>query len=738
MKNLKRISIIPEPKVIEYGPESFDLTRTLSIGYFCSKRLETECKRITTYLRHALRSGKNPVRVRQENKRSSQSPRTLFIYIRQANTPFSNERCLQYKEKISHKQGYSLHVAGKAVVCQANTCEGLFYAVQTLLQLMQDRKTEIPGCHIRDWPDIERRYAHIDFGHLVPTIDTIKQRLVFFSELKINGVIFTYGNKFKFEKHPKVSHASALDKAAVSEIVAFAKERYIDVVPVIQAFGHSANVLVNDEYAHLREGNNNITQFCPMHPGTLTLFKEMAEEVLAVHDSPYFHIGADETYFLGSCEKCRRVVKRKGKIGLYIDYVTKACEFVRSKGRIPMVWDDMLCQSPGDIRRFDKDAIVCYWDYFPNDDRNPFVFFRNDGWYCDMQYWREKKWWGGDFINSGRCKDIKSLDKRKFQHYQKYFFESKNHRYFSPFPFHRFYQDKGFTTLGCSAVRGGEYGCVTPHYDKRLSNILKMIDTVVRNEGKWVLTTSWSEMLAAEETCFYLFAALGEYSWSHQGTTLFHFNEKFSRYAFGVEDPLLIDALFLLGQFEPPLCYTSEDRSDICERGMYADAESFKELVDNRIKKLVALSDSKFQAERVKLGEITNNARKALEIVTLQKKRIRRGRAIVDHIGHGAQVLLHKVGQAELFLEMECLLKKKNPGSSQSLRDASKRLAQLEKDLKVLRQKDRRLFGRTCTPDGVQDRAAKVFQGELEKIFEYKDRIVRCLHKSRNRGNKKR
>jgi hypothetical protein len=645
---------------------------------------------------------------------------------------------LKFREKISHRQGYSLHVVGKAVVCQASTCEGLFYAVQTLLQLMQDRETEIPGCHIRDWPDIARRYAHIDFGHLVPTTDSIKQRLAVFSELKINGVIVTYGNKFKFEKHPEVSHATALDKAAVSEIVAFAKERYIDVVPVIQAFGHSANVLINDEYAHLREGNNNITQFCPLHPGTLALFKEMAEEVLAVHESPYFHIGADETYFLGSCDKCARVVKRKGKIGLYIDYVTRACEFIRSKGRVPIVWDDMLCQSPADIQRFNKEAIICYWDYFPNDDKNPFVFFRNDGWYCDMQYWRTKKWWGGDFINSGRCKDIESLDRKKFQHYEQYFFDTKDHRYFNPFPFHRFYQDKGFTTIGCPAVCGGEYGCVSPNHDRRLSNVLKMIDTVVQNEGAWVLATCWSEMLAADETCSYLFAALGEYSWSHQGTTLSRFNEKFSNYAFGVDDPLMIDALFLLGQFEPPLCYTSEDRSDICERGMYADAESFKQLIDNRITKLMGLSDSELQTETIRLAEISRNARKILEIANVQRTRIKRGRAIIDHIVHGAQMLLHKAGQAELFLEIEHVLKKTNPRSSRSLRSASRRLAQLEKELKALRHSDGRLFGKTCQAASVQGRAEKLFQGELEKVGEYKGRIARRLQKSPNRKNKKR
>ena len=416
MTKKRRIKIIPEPKFIEDCPGDFDITKNLTIGYLCDVSQKKECKRITEYLCQALRSDKTHVKMRQKNSHPERGKRSLFVSIRQANKPFSFEECLSIKKRVAHRQGYILYVNEKSIICKASTCEGLFNAVQTVIQLINSSLNTIPCARINDWPDIEKRCAHIDLSVLAPNLHAIKQLIHVFSCFKINTVFVTYADKFRFIKYPEISHVDAFSKDEVFQITAFAKDRYVDVIPVIQSFGHSSNVLVNNKYSHLREGDNNITQFCPQHPGTLEYFKHLTEEVMEVHDSKYFHIGADETYFLGTCKQCSQVVKRKGKIGLYIDYVAKACEFVKSKGQIPMIWDDMLCQSPADINRLDTKVIICYWDYFPSDEKNPFVFFRNDGWYCDMKYWRKKKCWTGDFINSGRCKDISDLEKKKFKH----------------------------------------------------------------------------------------------------------------------------------------------------------------------------------------------------------------------------------------------------------------------------------------------------------------------------------
>jgi hypothetical protein len=628
---------------------------------------------------------------------------------------------------VAHRQGYILYVNEKSIICKASTCEGLFNAVQTVIQLINSSLNTIPCARINDWPDIEKRCAHIDLSVLAPNLHAIKQLIHVFSCFKINTVFVTYADKFRFIKYPEISHVDAFSKDEVFQITAFAKDRYVDVIPVIQSFGHSSNVLVNNKYSHLREGDNNITQFCPQHPGTLEYFKHLTEEVMEVHDSKYFHIGADETYFLGTCKQCSQVVKRKGKIGLYIDYVAKACEFVKSKGQIPMIWDDMLCQLPADINRLDTKVIICYWDYFPSDEKNPFVFFRNDGWYCDMKYWRNKKCWTGDFINSGRCKDISDLEKNKFKHYKSYFSETDDYRYINAFPFYRFYKDNGFTTVGCSAVRGGEYGCVAPNYDRRLSNILKMIDTVVQNDGSWVLSTSWSDMLCPDEMCLYLFATLAEYSWSHRGTTLREFNEKFSHYAFGTNDSFVIETLSLLGRFEPPLCYRSEDRSDINERGIYADTESYKELVDKRLSTLLKLSESQLETEKIRLHEITRNAKNIINLLNTKKKQIKRGKNIISHIEHGAQVLLHKARQEELFLEIEHILKNTTIRNQRKMRNTLRQLLQVMQELQALIKEDKRLFNKSYLPACVKDRAQKLFQGEKEKMIEYRDMISSLL-----------
>ena len=727
MTKKRRIKIIPEPKFIEDCPGDFDITKNLTIGYLCDVSQKKECKRITEYLRQALRSDKTHVKMKQKSSLAGKSSRALFIYVQDTKKRFSAAQCLLVKERVAHKQGYVLYANENIVICKASTCEGLFNATQTLIQLMNQSSKSIPCTRIKDWPDLEKRCAHIDFSVLAPNLQTVKNLIDQYSCFKINTVFMTYHDKFSYARFPEISHPDAFSKDEVLEIVSFAKDRYIDIIPVIQSFGHSANVLVHDKYAHLREGNNNITQFCPQHPGTLDFFKQLAEEVMQAHDSKFFHIGADETYFLGTCPKCSQAVKKKGKIGLYMDYVLKACEFIKSRKRIPMIWDDMLCQSPADIHRFDKEAIICYWDYFPNDDKNPFVFFRNDGWYCDMKYWSGKKWWGGDFINSGRCKDIRELDNKKFTHYKEYFFETEDTRYFTPLPFYRFYRDKGFTTVGCSAVRGGEYGCNAPNYTRRLSNVMKMLDTVVQNNGNWAMTTTWSEMLSSDDLCLYLFATLAEHAWSHRGTTRSFFDTKYSSYIHGTQDPFVIEAMFLLGQYEPPICFNSEDRSDVNERGMYGDAESYKELVDKRLARWLKMPESQLEAEKIKLNEMIHNANSIIKLLNDRKKQIKKGKNIIKQIEHGAQMLLHKVRQVELFLQIEQVLKNTAVFDHHQIRIVLRRLSQLMEEMQALLNQDKRLFAKNYLPLCVKDRTQKLFQGEKEKMAEYRDGLSALL-----------
>ena len=707
--------IIPEPKKIVYSAQKYYLGANLHVSFYHAKQIDFDN---TLDLIKEQFSGYGVKLHVKENPAPPARSRKLVVLI-------SNKRAMpdvqSYKPFFAKKidaEGYNLRIDDNVIVMTASDGAGLFYAFQTLFQLIDKEKGKyfVPGVGIEDWPELKIRGVHIDPHNLTPKVSAIKDDLKLFAQHKINTVIITYGDKFKYERHPKISHPHAYTKKQMREVSSLAKDLYIDFIPVVQSLGHSPNVLVNEEYAHLREGDNNITQFCPLHLGTLELFKEMAEEVMEVHDSKHFHIGADETYYRGSCEKCKKAAAKRGEIGVYTDYVSKVCKYITSKGRIPLLWDDMLCQSPSKVKELNPNAVICYWDYCPVDAKNPFVCFRND-WYCDKKYWENKKWWGVDFINSGRCKDISELSNEKMKYYKPYFTKNDDFRYFEPYPFYNFYKDSGHPVVGFPAAIGGEYGYISPNYIKRFNNVIRMIDLVAENNGPGVISTSWSEMLIPNELIRYAFIASAEYCWSPKSITLEKFQEKFINQYFMCQDSDILCAMYLIAKKDPPLCYRSEDKSDVKERGWFAEKETLKEMLDVRIKKFCTNPDPDKAVSE--LRQMLDDAQKAAAILGKSRKNIKKNRHTFNHLVLAACMLKHKARQALLFMDIETALKNKVKSNSAVAKTLLRQLSALEREIKTLIFENRALFEKTYMKSSVEDRNRTIFEGELEKTEEY-------------------
>lgn len=620
-------------------------------------------------------------------------------------------------------EGYALDIEKDSVLVAAGDLRGLLYAWQTLSQLAtEDRgRLRCPSLSVRDWPELALRGAHIDLHNLTPTLPALEERLAVFAGYKINTVLVTYGDKFRFRGHPSVSHPGALTRADVKRLDAAAADHGIDLIPVIQTLGHSANVLLQPRYRHLREREDVLTQFCPLNPDSLAFVRELLDEVMEVHRSPHIHIGADETCFLGACPRCRRAAEEKGRIGLYIDYVNKVCDHVVERGRIPLLWDDMLCTSPSRIRRLNPRAQICYWDYFPNDAENPFVFFRNHGWYCNTSYWKDRPWWGGNFVDTPRTRDLTEMPDEWRESYDGYLSDDPECRTLHPFPFHRFYRDAGFKVIGCGAARGGEYGYHCPNYRRRMCNIRQMTRVVARNQGTGVLTTSWSEMLSADELTLYLFAAAAEEAWAPRAIAAESFPERFTKQYFGSDEPGIAVAMDRIGRHGMPLGYTSEDRTDIRERGQAAGRESLSELLDIRIRAFV--DGDGLPARRAELGEALRDAEEALALLRRAGPGVTRNRPTYDHLVLAAETLSHKARQAELFCRAEELLRKRgrSPARARELRED---LAECARAKSRLRKRIRGLFTAGYADYSVRDRDAIVFEGEAEKIREYRKRLA--------------
>jgi hypothetical protein len=148
----------------------------------------------------------------------------------------------------------------------------------------------------------------------------------------------------------------------------------MEVVPLVQTFGHLEWLLKHDRYAGLREaGFWNL--LCPNHADSMTLIANWLDEVIALHpDSRYIHVGLDEVFNLATCPKCVAQGKSlgTGKMGVYLAHARRVCEHVIARGRKPIIWADMFLNHDAVAlaAELPRGTVLCDWQY---DGAGPFA-----------------------------------------------------------------------------------------------------------------------------------------------------------------------------------------------------------------------------------------------------------------------------------------------------------------------------------------------------------------------------
>lgn len=210
------------------------------------------------------------------------------------------------------------------------------------------------------------RAFYIDCRAQVMTVSAIKKFALDLSQKGINALIIEYEATFPFEKHATLCNKFAYSRKDIKEIVDYCGSLGIDVIPLQNCFGHCEYILRHDRYIKLREDWKEVSQVCPLKiEEAKRIFSEIFGEVAALHPSKYFHIGADETYLLGSCKEC----SKKDKSRLFVDYVKAMCEIVEKMGKTPIIWADIILKYPEVAHELPKNLIYVDWNYGWNPDR---------------------------------------------------------------------------------------------------------------------------------------------------------------------------------------------------------------------------------------------------------------------------------------------------------------------------------------------------------------------------------
>ena len=270
--------------------------------------------------------------------------------------------------EYARKEAYRLTITPKQVRIEANTPEGVFRANTTLAQL----ERPLPCGVIIDYPRFAWRGIMVDISRHFRDKDFILKQIDAFSEVKLNVLHLhltdAAGWRLEVKSHPELtakaawrvgdtwrqwdttgqryegSYGGFLSQDDVREIVAYAAERHMTVVPEIEMPGHSRETV----YAVPGVGCKDTSEdLCPGKEATFRLLEEVLTEVMDLFPSEYIHIGGDEAGKRDwhDCPDCRRRMQEEGlnSVEELQSYLVRRIEkFLNAHGRRLIGWDEIL------------------------------------------------------------------------------------------------------------------------------------------------------------------------------------------------------------------------------------------------------------------------------------------------------------------------------------------------------------------------------------------------------------
>lgn len=272
-------------------------------------------------------------------------------------------------------QGYRLQITPQRVNLTASDAAGLFYGVMTLKQILRQSAGELPCGQIDDHPDFPSRGVMLDISRdKVPTLETLFALIDELAEWKINHLELYTEHTFAYRNHREVwAQASPMTGEDILRLDAYCRERFIELVPNQNSFGHMHRWLKLPRYRHLAEcpdgfdwpwGGRSDEPFSlnPTDPASLQFLAELYAELLPHFSSRKFNVGCDETFDLG-LGKSKQECERRGKGRVYLEFLLKIYELVQQHGRTMHFWGDIIMEHPELVPELPRDVVALEWGY---------------------------------------------------------------------------------------------------------------------------------------------------------------------------------------------------------------------------------------------------------------------------------------------------------------------------------------------------------------------------------------
>jgi hypothetical protein len=273
---------------------------------------------------------------------------------------------------------YRIAIKPAEMTITARDAAGAFYARQTLDQLTRQFGNALPCLEIEDWPDFPVRGVMLDISRdKVPTMPTLFALVDLLASWKINQLQLYTEHTFAYSQHRTVwEHASPMTAVEIRQLDVYCKDRFIDLVPNQNSFGHMERWLKHEAYARLAEAIDGAQtpwgfrwkgpfSLCPTDPRSLAFLGGLYGELLPNFSSRFFNVGCDETFDIGqgrSKADCDRI----GVHRVYLNFIRQVNDLVKSNGRQMMFWGDVILHQPELISELPVDLIALQWGYEAN------------------------------------------------------------------------------------------------------------------------------------------------------------------------------------------------------------------------------------------------------------------------------------------------------------------------------------------------------------------------------------
>jgi len=206
----------------------------------------------------------------------------------------------------------------------------------------------------------KRQIFHLDFNFISPRQDRIRALLAQLPAMGYDTVLWELEDQVLWETCPECAKADSWTKEEFRELLALARSLGLAAVPVLQTVGHGEYVMMHERYFSFREHPDFSDCYCTSSPEVRKFFKRWIEEICDLFGEVWrFHLGGDEGYQFGSCEKCRQREPNE----LYAEYMEDLASVLNCRGIRPAIWHDMVMAHPETVHRIPPSFALWDWNY---------------------------------------------------------------------------------------------------------------------------------------------------------------------------------------------------------------------------------------------------------------------------------------------------------------------------------------------------------------------------------------